>query len=337
MRMIGLDIGGANLKASDGEGTSVSQPFAMWQCTDDLGAALRALLVTFGPADGVAVTMTGELADCFATKVEGVERILAAVTEATSGPVHVWQTAGEFVTPEIAIEFSVLTAAANWHALATWAGRMAPQGTALLIDIGSTTSDIIPLSEGMPIPTGRTDLERLLSGELVYTGVRRTPVCAVADSVPLGDERCPLAAELFATMDDVALVLKEVTPDEGCMETADGRPATRLAALARLARMLCCDLTELNESQLVACATFLRQRQIETLSTTVTRVVSRLPESPSSILLCGEGEFLARRVVASLPVMSGRELISLSDCLGPMHSQAACAYALARLGRERIN
>ncbi len=340
MRVIGLDIGGANLKASDGEGRSDSQPFAMWERAGELGGVLRTVLASFGSFDAVALTMTGELADCFKTKAGGVGHILDAAQGAAGPPVHVWQTSGEFVAPEVAQEFSMLTAAANWHALATWAARMAPGGAALLIDVGSTTSDIIPLQDGMPTPTGRTDLERLLSGELAYTGVRRTPVCAVAQTLPVGETRCPVAAELFATMEDAYLILGDVAEDERRCDTADGGPATRAAALRRLARMICCDLTELTEPQLVHVAGFLGQCQTGQLAAAITRVTRSREAAPQTVLLSGEGEFLARRAMsawrASFENGFSGELLSLSDSLGPVHSQAACAYALARLGRERI-
>jgi len=336
MRIIGLDIGGANIKASDGERRSISQPFPLWQHPDALGETLREMSAPFEPFQAVALTMTGELADCFATKAEGVSRILAAAEEAAARPVHVWQTSGEFVPPDVAREFPRLTAAANWNALATWAARMAPEGPALLIDIGSTTSDLIPLLDGMPVPTGRTDLERLLSRELVYTGVRRTPVCAVADSVPLGDHWCPLAAELFATMEDVSLILGDIEEDSNRSDTADGRPTTRPAARARLARMLCCDETELTDPQLVEIATYLRERQLAQLTSAIAQVVEPLSSAPGIVLICGEGEFVARGAARASLHLQASEFLSLSSSLGPTHSQAACAFALARLGRERI-
>lgn len=336
MNMIGLDIGGANLKASDGQARSLSQPFAMWEKPELLAATLQAMLNCFRPFDAVALTMTGELADCFNTKSEGVEHITHAVEEAVRCPVHVWQTVGEFVAPDVAREFPVLTAAANWHALATWAGRMASQEAGLLIDVGSTTCDVIPLLDGMPVPQGRTDLERLLSGELIYTGVRRTPVCAVADSVPIGDQQCPIAAELFATMEDVSLILEEINEDQQRRDTADGRPATRKAAFGRLARMQCCDATELTEWQIVAVAKSLRGRQLQLLQASAERVMRQLPSKPRTVLLSGEGEFLARMVLSKLTELSAAQILSLTNALGANHSEAACAYALARLGRERI-
>ena len=204
MSVVGLDIGGANLKAADADGRAVARAFPVWQNPGGLSAAIRGILELFAKIDLLAVTMTAELADCFQTKREGVSRILDAVEEvAGTAAVHVWQTGAEFVSPAVAREIPMLVAAANWHALATWVGRMVPQGEALLLDVGTTTTDIIPLSAGIPVPAGLTDRERLISGELVYSGVRRTPLCALVRSLPYRGAECPVAAELFATTLDV--------------------------------------------------------------------------------------------------------------------------------------
>lgn len=330
--IVGLDIGGANIKASDGEARSLSRPFPLWQAPERLAGTLRDVLAGFEGCTALAVTMTGELADCFATKAEGVAQILSAVEEAAAGrPVHVWQTGGEFVTPGEARDLVPLVAAANWHALATWAGRMAPRGSALLLDCGSTTTDIIPLHDGLPAAEGRTDRERLLSGELVYTGVRRTPVCAVAASVPFRGRECPLAAELFATMRDVYLWLEWVPEDAADHETADGRPATRAAARNRLARSICCDGTECRDTDVDVLAEYLAERQLRQVGGALGAVRGRLAGRCEALLTCGEGEVLLPRVIGSVPGLAGVPGLSLRGALGGEHSRAACAFALARL------
>ncbi|MFG0335652.1 MAG: hydantoinase/oxoprolinase family protein [Maioricimonas sp. JB049] len=332
-RVIGLDIGGANLKASDGETQSISVPFPLWKHPHELPEALADLLTRFAAPDALAVTMTGELADCYATKAEGVADILAAVEQAANGlPVGVWQTSGEFVEPQVAREFWMLTAAANWHALATLAGRIAPSGAALLIDIGSTTIDIIPLVDCLPMPAGRTDLERLQSGELVYSGVKRTPVCAIAHSVPFRDGHCPLAAELFATTHDVYLLTGDIPEDADDTSTADGRPATFENARDRLTRMLCADRTEVPRDAIAGVARFLADVHRQRVAGALQRVLHQLAGPCTSVLTSGEGEFLARRLVADSPALKEATFLSLAEMLGDVHSQAACAYALARLG-----
>ncbi len=336
MHIVGLDIGGANLKISDGEQRSNSRQFAMWQRVDELTDVLQEMLRGDTPLAAIGVTMTGELADCFSTKAEGVARILSAVSAAVEVPVGVWQTAGEFVSVEVASEFPTLTAAANWHALATWAGRMSPAGDALLFDMGSTTTDIIPLRDGMPNSIGLTDLERLQSSELVYTGMRRTPVCAVVQSVSFRGRTCPVAAELFATMSDVWMILGVMPEDMQRTDTSDGRPATRAAALNRLAHMLCCDTTELSDEELTEVAAGIGAAQRDLLQSRLSDVLGHSSARPSSVMICGEGEQIARQVIQQALDQDNVQIISLTQSLGPEHSQAACAYAVARLARERL-
>jgi (4-(4-[2-(gamma-L-glutamylamino)ethyl]phenoxymethyl)furan-2-yl)methanamine synthase len=326
---LGLDIGGANVKVAHSLGTASLQPFELWKNPASLAGVLRDLLARQPAFDCLAVTMTGELCDCFATKREGVAAILDAVT-ASAGryPVQVWRTDGRLVDVATAKATPLQTAAANWLALAEYVGRYLPEEPGLLIDVGSTTTDIVPLDSGRPIPLGRTDLERLRSGELIYTGVRRTPVCVL-----LGSEG---AAEWFATTQDVYQLLGRLPEDQADRQTADGRPATRAGAHARLARMLCSDSEGLPEAETVTLATKVASLQIDQVRAAIGRVAVRLPSPPRGIVVAGSGEFLAREALRGHPSLSALPILSLAERLGPEISRAACAYALAVLASERI-
>ena len=168
-----------------------------------------------------------------------------------------------FGQPGVGRAEPMLAAASNWHVLARLAGRYVPAGAALLLDIGSTTCDLIPLVDGQPAAVGRTDTQRMLAGELVYTGVERSPVCAVVGQVPYRGRTCGVAQELFATMRDVYLVLGELPEEPGDLQTADGRPATRTAGVARLARMICADDTEFGEEEAVEMAAAVAEAQAD--------------------------------------------------------------------------
>ncbi len=322
--ILGLDIGGANLKAAHSAGAAASAPFPLWKNPAGLAGALRELVRRLPTAEGWAVTMTGELCDCFGTKREGVAAILdAAARAAGPTPVQVWRTDGRLVSPDEARRTPLRTAAANWLALATFAGRLAPRGPALLLDMGSTTTDIIPLVDGVPVPQGRTDTERLQSGELVYTGIRRTPLCALLSDV---------AAEFFATTLDVYLVLGVLPEDPNERDTADGRPATRNLAHARLARMICGDLETTTEDERLRLAHRFHQRQHYLLDNALQCVAESLPALPETVILSGIGEPVTR----ILPVVeSVRRVVSFREQFGPAISEAACAYALAVLAAER--
>src|ERR1700722_7910205 len=122
--LLGLDIGGANLKAVHSDGTARLRPFALWKQPEQLPAALRDLLDGLPAFEALAVTMTGELCDCFATKREGVQAILDAVAlAAPDKTVHVWNNEGRFTDVATARQTPLAVAAANWLALATYAGR----------------------------------------------------------------------------------------------------------------------------------------------------------------------------------------------------------------------
>lgn len=339
--IIGLDIGGANIKAAHSDDGCRSKTFPLWKSPELLAEALSDLIADWLPCSGVAVTMTGELADCFQTKAEGVDRILSAVEGAVrKAPIAVWQTAGEFVDLGTAREFWQLTAAANWHALATFVGRVAPEGTALLLDIGSTTTDIIPLQNGLPNPTGRTDSERLVSAELVYSGVRRTPVCAVAYSVPIdrevtGNGYSQLAAEFFATTQDVYLLQGTLAENPEDLDTANGQPATIAGAHDRLARQLCCDRSELSLDEAKSVADFLANVQRQRISGAIDRVLSTIDSRCEAVIVSGEGCFLANQILDDHSKLKDVPRHSLTKMFSAETSTAACAFALARLAAER--
>jgi probable H4MPT-linked C1 transfer pathway protein len=341
--ILGLDIGGANLKAAAADRRAASLPFPLWKQPERLADTLAELLARFPDADQLAVSMTGELCDCFETKQEGVCAILEAVRIASgTRPIRVWSTDGHFLSAEEAKRNHMKAAAANWHALATYAGRHLPYGRAILLDIGSTTTDIIPIVDGKPVALGNTDAERLVSRELVYTGVRRTPAMAIL--TPGADCELHVAAEFFATALDAYLATGMIPEDETNRDTADGRPATRKFAHARLARMLGGDGATISPERTSALAKLCVSLQVNQIGSALAVVRERLQRMPAassqrsddvSVVVSGSGEFLARKVAASAVPSLVATVISLADELGSELSTCAPAYAVAVLASER--
>ena len=245
---LAMDIGGANTKAAWLHGASlrtVSRPFEVWRDREALATVLREVAAEAGPADAVAITMTAELSDAFRTKREGVAFVLDAAEDALGDrPLSVLTTAGELVSVAAARARPWDVAAANWVATALAVADAHPD--ALLIDVGSTTTDIVPIAAGRVAATGHNDLERLLAGELVYTGVLRTNLAAIAPRVPVRGGWCPVASEYFAISADVHLVLGQLAPEAYDCPTPDGRPATVAFARERIARLVCADVEQLD-------------------------------------------------------------------------------------------
>lgn len=333
---LALDVGGANVKAATRGRGAWSVRFETWRRPERLAALLHAIGLEAAPFEGVAVSMTAELCDCFATRAEGVRAVLEAVSQALPGrKAHVWKTDGRFSPLSSALVTPQLAAASNWLALAAMAGRRVPEGPGLLVDVGSTTTDIIPLRDGRPVPRGRTDTERLRSGELVYAGVRRTPVCALATVLDWRGVPTGLMAELFATTLDVYLTLGLLRPDPADRATADGRPATIEAARDRLARMVGADRDSFSTADARALALAADDALMARLLAAASRVCEALDGPPRGVVVAGSGEFLARRL-AERVVAPGGSILSLADAWGPAASVAACARALLALAEERL-
>ena len=330
-----MDIGGANIKAAWLDGSAlrtVSRAFEVWRDPAALSAVLRDLAahVAGGPAHAVAITMTAELSDAFRTKREGVAFVLDAAQDALGArPLRVLTIAGELLPVEAARARPWDVAAANWVATALAVADVHPD--ALLIDVGSTTADIVPIAAGRIAATGRNDLERLLAGELVYTGVLRTNLAAIAPRVPVRGVRCPVSSECFAISGDVHLVLGHLAPEAYDCPTPDGRPATPAFARERIARLVCADAEQLDAGEVDLIAAFLYGEQLRQLEHAARRVQRQLPlDAP--VVAVGSGAFLGREIAARL----GRSVVAAPPPWGATGGEAAPAAALAALLAARL-
>ena len=238
MKLAGIDIGGANLKFAllDSQsslivpnGCDLSRftvsnvklaeefAFPFWTDHRELGAMLTRIREAVGNVSGVAITMTAELADCFENKRQGVHFIVDAVESTFTKTVRrFYTTTGELVDATVAKQNWALTAASNWHASAWFLFQQHQLQQGFLIDIGSTTCDIIPVNAGLPIASGQTDLDRLRNGQLVYAGIGRTPVCSLLDSIQLGEDEVTIAREVFATVADAMIWTNRLPPQPDC-------------------------------------------------------------------------------------------------------------------------
>jgi probable H4MPT-linked C1 transfer pathway protein len=335
-RWIALDIGGANLKIAHESGPALSVPFEVWRRPHELGRAISAAVAALPPSGHAAVTMTAELCDCFSTKGVGVNAVLdSVITALPRHTIAVWGVDGQFhLTGDIRRQ-PLLAAAANWLALAILAARMVRESGGVLIDIGSTTTDLVPLDRGIVAARGRSDTERLQLGELVYVGTRRTPVCALATELPMRGVSTGLAAEVFATTHDIYLTLGDIAPDPGDISTADGRPATVACARDRLARMICADREGFSADDALAFAQEVDRALMRRLRLAAERTCGATIGRPAAAVVAGSGEFLARRLAEQL-IEPGGTIVGLNDAWGPVASSAACAHALAVLASERF-
>ncbi|OYW33220.1 MAG: tetrahydromethanopterin biosynthesis protein [Methyloversatilis sp. 12-65-5] len=241
----GWDIGGAHVKAARverGRVTGVVQVACpLWQGLDKLDAAVAQARAALGDTRHHAVTMTGEMVDLFDSRAAGVVAIVERLTAALPGELLLYAGRSGWVAPSAAAAHADDIASANWLATAAWVASRCPQ--ALLADIGSTTSDLIVIDRGAA-SVSRSDADRLISGELVYAGLVRTPLMALAPAIDFRGRRHRLMAEHFATTADIWRLLGELPEHADQHPAADGGVKTPQASARRLARMIGRDVDE---------------------------------------------------------------------------------------------
>src|SRR5262245_2614292 len=275
--VIGWDIGGVHLKAARAEdgrivdAVQVASPLRLGLAR--LADAFAEAKAAIGPAPHNVVTMTGELADTFASRTEGVTALAEMARRQLGNAVALYAGRAGFITPDQATKHVADIASANWHASAALVAKR--QATALFVDIGSTTTDIVPVVDHAVAAHGYSDPERLAAGELVYAGLVRSFVMATADPAPFAGQWTTLINENFANMADVHRILDAMPDGADQMTTADGREKTIAASRARLARMVGRDAGDADVWQWLQLARWLAEAQMRAIADGAMLVLSR--------------------------------------------------------------
>lgn len=335
-RIVGWDIGGAHVKAAliepDGRlrrTLQVASP--LWQGMERLRSALDRILEQLdGTVDWHAVTMTAEMADIFGKRALGVQSIIDAMVE-RFGAEAVMIFAGQagYLEPGQARKAAGCVASANWLATACWASMATRSG--LLVDIGSTTADLIPFAQGTVLARGFSDRERLRYDELVYTGIVRTPVMALARRAPVNGEWISVMAEHFATSADVYRILSRLPEVFDQCPAADQGEKSPAASTRRLARMLGMDAEQADVGTWYDLARYFEECQLRSLMDACARVLSRGDLRRDAPLVgAGVGRFLTRMLAARMdrPYIDFNDLIGSTGDEGPFDA-ADCAPAVA--------
>jgi (4-(4-[2-(gamma-L-glutamylamino)ethyl]phenoxymethyl)furan-2-yl)methanamine synthase len=359
--IIGWDIGGAHVKAAlvaDGHLQAVRQwPCALWQGLHHLDAVLDDALGAWAPAatEGRmrhAVTMTGEMVDLFESRSQGVTRLADHLGARLGAGMRIFGGDGRWFAGHEAGDHWQSLASANWAASARLAARRlgsaadradrdtaadadgragnGPHAMAILVDIGSTTTDFIPLRAAEL--RGRSDAQRLQSGELLYHGVIRTPLCVLSPRIAFRGEWFNVMNEWFATTADVYRLTGELDADHDQHPSADGGPKDAAGSCRRIARMIGHDVADARRDDWIAFAHRWRDLQLDLLESGLRRV------SPDPLMLVGAGcgGFLVRDLAQRLQRrhLGFADLVGAAPALRGWADVCAPAVAVAMLCQD---
>lgn len=303
MRILGLDVGGAHVKTALLRMTGKSAPkfpkrktypFEIWKTPASLAGLLLTIRRIEKPS-AVVLTMTGELSDVFKSRAGGVRHIVKCAVNAMA-PIPVWvvDVDGGLIGPRTAIREHGRVASANWSATAKWVSMRLAR--CLVVDIGSTTTDILPVKNGVPAVKGKTDLQRLLTGELLYTGCLRTPVCVVSPTLKIRGIPVKTCPEYFAVMGDASLYLGEIRADDYTIPTPDNGPKTKRGAALRLARAVLSSPEELGDGEIRSIARQIVKAQVDAIANAMRRVMETENLDDAPVVLIGPGRIYRKQL-----------------------------------------
>ena len=290
--ILGIDIGGANTKAAllQVENDSINKSFSyieyfpFWEKTlHDIPAMFRRIVekiiiqnhLLLRDVNFISITITAELSDAFQTKREGILTILNALEQIfEKEKIFFINNKNEFCSFDRVKSDPISVAAANWVSTSLFLGKFIPK--CILIDAGSTTIDVIPILNSVPVSRGKNDVERLMNRELIYTGGLRATIPSITHFLPYKDKMVRISFEKFALVSDVHRILNNISEEEYINDTVDNRSKTLNDCYARLARMICMDLESISLKELDTIAKYIYDKQIEMISNDIKKFMDNL-------------------------------------------------------------
>ena len=300
----GWDIGGAHLKVCRIRNTNdkdiiraVQIKCKLWKGLNHLSQAIKEVEKnwSFNDNDRHFFTMTGEMVDYFPSRNNGVKNILKILKTIFGYTVKCYSQDSTFIKPSSRNSYRAV-ASSNWHATANFVSTHIDEG--ILVDIGSTTTDLIPIKDGAVITEKITsDDKRLKNGELVYLGITRTSISSIKPTLRFLNCSYNVMRESFANTADVFRITNELEPENDLYPTCDTKEKTLLASERRLARVIGMDRENATSKEWRVFANHIKTIIIKELIKNIKKVTKRFNLSGHSpLIITGSGAFLAKQL-----------------------------------------
>ena len=267
VKFLGIDIGGAHMKLI-GLDKKRSVCFAdyrkcyVWEGLNSLKKEFEYINdLNFDKETICGITMTAELCDIFKSKKVGANQISNLCKKLKYNYLF-YSTKENTFTKDVKGNYKSIISM-NWHAVARFFSRYFKN--LIIIDFGSTTTDFICIKDGMIINEGVDDLSRLSEGELIYTGVVRTPLFSIQNKIIYKNKIYHIIPELFSSTSDLYRVNNFIEKDFDIDDEADHQGKSVTKSLIRISRSFAIDYNNKNKKLLLDLSKILIQKQIKTI------------------------------------------------------------------------
>ncbi len=300
MKIVGWDIGGANLKASiinfKNYKIKSNQIYCpIWLNIDNLRKSIISIKNNFGNCDYHAVTMTAELVDIFKNKKKGVKKIIELFCKIfPEKKVFFYSINENFLKRKDAILNTDNISSMNWHASASFISKYIKN--CILVDIGSSTTDIVPIKNKKIVVKGFNDSERLSNGELIYSGVLRTPITSIVKNLHLKKKKHILIQENFADIADVYRILNKLPKNMDLISTQDKKPKNPVASARRIARLLAKDYKDEKFKDWKKISIEIENTQKKIFRNAIEKIKKKFFKKNIPIIGLGVGSFLIKEI-----------------------------------------
>lgn len=333
---LGIDIGGAHVKTvglcEQKKIIFVSQDkVILWKNTELLEKYFLKLNKLFGKIR-CGITMTGELCDFFKSRKHGVDKIIKTSKSLKFKTYFFTNKKENFLRKS---KFSSI-ASMNWLATGKFLEKKIKD--ALIIDFGSTTTDLIFIKNYKIRNKFFSDFDRINNNELVYTGLTRTPTPFLSNLIVIGKKKYNLASEFFSNTGDLYRIKKLLPPGVDLLDSADGKSKSFTNSLRRLARNLCLDYKKNNTKILEIVAEKLIEIQMNKIFKESKKLIKKNISSKNiPLIVCGIG----KKIIQKYAKKNDYKIIDFEDFLigekkmklnASFHAPASsCAFLISEL------
>ena len=293
--LLGWDIGGANIKVcvfnSDKKIIQMHKKnLNIWNDFSDINFFFNTVLNLYKDYDIKSfITITAESCDNFKDRNEGIISILSECDKNIVGKKYYYTNKNIYVDYKEAVNDTSKLFSTNWILTSNFLN--ASNKIDLIIDVGSTTTDII--FKNINIDNNINDYKRLTNKTLLYAGVIRTPLPMLTDEVLYRSNYTSLVREVFATTGDIFNVLGDINFIDHNYVGSDNLQFTLENSLIRLSRVIGLDYDQSDKKNIIEIAYNIKKLFMKKIINNVNYIFDNKIEG-LVISSIGEGSFLVR-------------------------------------------